>query len=81
MKQSYDDVRIFGTMKKCPVCGKEFLVPDVAVWAYKLHETNSAGTVLLKYFCTWGCLRKWEAENKPKRMRSYDTKELEVYAI
>lgn len=81
MKQQYDDIRAFGTMKKCPVCGKEFLVPDVANWAYKQYKAKCNGSSAMNYFCTWGHMRKWEAENAPKRKRTYDSKELEVYAI
>ena len=45
---------LFGNEKKCPVCGKEFLTyPD---WAFK--KGNGDG---IKYFCSWGCMRAWEA--------------------
>ena len=77
----YDDVRAFGTMKTCSVCGKEFLVPDVSMWAYKQQKAKSNGVFVWHYFCTWSHMRKWEAENMPKRKQTYDTKELEVYSI
>ena len=75
-----DDIRSFGTMKKCPVCGKEYLVPDVASWAYVMWAMKKTGGVKV-YFCSWGCLRKWEKEHQPKRKQTYDSPDLEVYAI
>ena len=70
----YDDVRAFGTMKKCACCGKEFLVPEVATWAYKKQKTKSTGVQIMLYFCTWGHMRKWEREHpKPMGVRGAST--------
>ena len=54
-------VSALGTEVKCPVCKKVFLRKDLD-WAYQ--RSNSAGTK--KYFCSWGCMRKYE-EKYPKR--------------
>ena len=51
----------FGRVRKCPVCGKEYII-NADVWAYRKTRKN-AGDM---YFCSWGCLRKHERENKPK---------------
>ena len=42
----------YGTMKKCPVCGKKFYQPTEE-WAYVLQW---------KYFCSWTCLRQWNLQ-------------------
>ena len=75
------EANIFGTMKRCPVCGKEFLVPDVHIWAYQQQKAKGKKATAHYFFCTWGCMRKWEAENKPKRKLAYDSPDLDVYAV
>lgn len=45
---SHLDIR----MKKCPVCGKEFYVPDSEKWGYQRGKHL--------YFHTWSCLRKYD---------------------
>lgn len=44
--------------KKCDCCGKTFfLTPDI--WVYK-KEFAINHKRPMKYFCSWGCLRKYE---------------------
>lgn len=50
-------------MKKCPVCGKEFL--PAGLHSYKIG-TNSCH---LKLVCTYTCQRKWEQEQEEKRKK------------
>ena len=47
--------------RKCPVCGKTFWIMD-ANWSYKQVIKALKGTV---WFCSWGCMRKYEKE-KPQ---------------
>ena len=48
-------------MKVCPVCGKEFYVPDSSKWAYQRRGHL--------FFHSWGCLRKYDQEpNKYKEV-------------
>ena len=49
-------------LRHCPVCGKEYNIPDAEVWVYRKHRKN-AGDI---YFCSWGCMRLYEENNKPK---------------
>ena len=51
---------LFGNERHCAVCGKEFLIyPD---WAYKKKVGDGD-----KVFCSWGCMRAWEAKRKGNR--------------
>lgn len=47
-----------GTTKTCPICKKPYYILDTRVWVYK--RKNASGHQ--KYFCSWGCMRKWEKE-------------------
>ena len=48
----------FGRVRKCPVCGKEFILGGED-WAYKKSRKN-AGYI---YMCSWRCYRKYETQN------------------
>ena len=43
-----EDERLYNRLKRCPVCGNKFLIPELAVWAYKANS---------KYYCSWTCYR------------------------
>ena len=47
-------------MAKCGVCNKDIFIPVVKMWTYKRYDEHTDGR--LKYFCSWGCLRKFEKE-------------------
>ena len=50
-------------MKVCQVCGKEFDVLWPELWRYKRGlGTNTS------YFCSWGCLRKYDKEREQNIM-------------
>ena len=56
---SHLDIR----MKVCPVCGKEFYVPDSSKWVYQRRGHL--------FFHSWGCLRKYDEDpSKYKEERS-----------
>lgn len=42
--------------KKCPCCGKAFILTSADDWVYKSHATGR-----LRYLCSWTCLQKWRA--------------------
>lgn len=44
---------------KCGTCGKKFYVMSVTNWAYKIKRKSPK----VLYFCTWGCLRRYEKEH------------------
>lgn len=44
--------------RKCPVCGRFFIMHDAEQWAYK----RKPGDTWL-YFCRWSCLRKYDREH------------------
>lgn len=46
-------------VKQCSQCGKNFSVWDASAYAYKKKARSG-----MKYFCSWGCLRTDEQENK-----------------
>ena len=51
-----------GTERKCPICGKVFLAHEE--WAYKKTKDKHSNI-----FCSWGCLRKWEAQHGSRKDR------------
>ena len=56
--------------RSCPECGKKFFCYGTDQWVYKRPHN---GTEL--YFCTWGCLRHFEARIRaehPNRIRAID---------
>ena len=55
MKENLRDDLLRMNLRKCPVCGKEYWAG--LEWVYKRGYEKS-----LKYFCSWGCLRKDEKE-------------------
>ena len=63
-----EKIRYFPITKKCGCCGKEFICHDPKTWAFKKYRINNRGASKLIYFCTWGCLRKWEKELKNEQM-------------
>ena len=45
--------------RTCAICGKVFYPPDPGAWVFKRElERNHRHKVI--YFCSWGCLRKYE---------------------
>ena len=57
-------VRYMGRDKECPVCGKRFLA-DSDLWVYKRLKHGDK----YYYFCTWTCMRTWDAGHTPKKGR------------
>lgn len=47
-------------VKVCPVCGKEKYIANAEDWTYK-RKKYFANTSALHYFCSWTCLRKYDA--------------------
>lgn len=48
---------------KCPICGKLFC--RTIEWAYKKTDEHAQST----YFCSWKCLRAYEAEHGEKKRK------------
>lgn len=66
-----------GKEKKCPVCKKTFFVCSED-WAYKKYSTVKHNP---RYYCSWKCIRKWEAENEVKRGKPRCSQEQEIYRM
>ena len=49
--------------KKCPVCGKQFVILYPHLWAYKRGAGKNGST---RYFCSWKCLRELDNEKERK---------------
>lgn len=51
----------------CAECGKVFVPPVKTQWAYKRgsksHRRDGGAYVI--YFCSWGCMRKYDRESVP----------------
>lgn len=60
MDGELNGIYALGLDTECPICGKVFLRPD-ADWIYRRWTGNK-----MLYFCSWGCLRRFE-KKKPKR--------------
>ena len=56
-----DANQLIGRERKCPVCGKVFILVDEG-WAYRRIQGHKA-----MYFCSWGCLCKYE-RTRPKKV-------------
>ena len=54
-------------MTKCAICGKDIFVPVVKMWVYKVYDNHEDG--VLKYFCSWSCMRKHEKMFEEERQR------------
>ena len=63
-------------MKKCPVCGKEFDVLWPDLWRYK---RNGGTANYWKYFCSWGCLRKYDKGREQNTMLTDEQKRKAAY--
>lgn len=57
-------------VKTCEICGKVFIPQELTSYTYK-RTVNG----LLKYFCSWSCMRKFDKE----RGFSYQNKEIKDY--
>lgn len=47
----------------CPICGKIFY--PTTMWAYTAYPSADESHQKL-FFCSWGCLRKYEQKRKEK---------------
>lgn len=56
---------IFGSIRKCPICGKQFYVPFADIWVYARDH---------RLVCSWSCLRQAE-KVKLARRRDWTAKE------
>ena len=56
-----NDDDLVGRERKCPVCGKVFILVDDE-WAYKRIQGHKA-----MYFCSWGCMGKYD-NTRPKKV-------------
>ena len=49
--------------RKCPVCGKIFIIQNPLDYVYKRKPKTTT-----KFFCSWGCMRAWDKEHPlPKK--------------
>ena len=53
--------KTYATDRICPVCGKEFICYLNSQWVYRGYFDGE------KLFCSWGCMRKAEAEEEKKQ--------------
>lgn len=56
MKSRYDE-----HYRQCYQCGKLFFVPDYETYVFR-RDT--------KYFCSWGCMRKYDGNCKSREERN-----------
>ena len=54
---------LIGREKVCPICKKIFIC-NSGEWAYRKGTRDH-----FKFFCSWGCLRKYEGGGKTKLQR------------
>lgn len=53
-----------GKDRKCPICGKTFLLYE-ETWVYKRRVKGDR----TKYFCSYGCMTKFD-DSRPKTLAS-----------
>lgn len=49
-----------GSMKKCPVCKKEFYVPCLSLWTYTVKKRDNVKVP----YCSWSCFRSLEKKKE-----------------
>ena len=49
------------SVRKCDMCGKEFIIHRGAGYLFKTVEPDTRMTI---YFCGWTCKRKYERSGK-----------------
>lgn len=60
--KDYDEyAATYSRMRKCPICGKEFLPAIEHAWKIVIREYGEPGGRILKV-CSYTCMRKWEKE-------------------
>lgn len=64
--------------KKCPICREVFTVPYPELWRYRKGSYESVKTT---WFCSWGCLRKYEQQKEDKKMRQKVTLKQKEQAV
>ena len=76
-----NEYMVLDSTRICPVCMKEFFIPDIEQWAYKHWETNKKKKRI--YFCSWGCMRKYEKDNSMLTGRGMmlSTKRLKIWQL
>lgn len=57
-----------GAIKICPICKKKHLVTWVEKYAYQRRE-HLLHTTVTHYFCSWSCMRKWDAMQPQQEVR------------
>ena len=50
--------------QKCEICGKEIVTHGAKNWGYKIKKKNEP----YKFFCSYKCQRKWEADHPEKKV-------------
>ena len=50
--------------QKCEICEKEIVTHGAKNWGYKIKKKNEP----YKFFCSYKCQRKWEAEHPEKKV-------------
>lgn len=55
----------------CPVCSKEFSVPDPGMWAFKIWNSR---TSRYKCVCRWSCQRRYEKELEEEKQKKKETR-------
>lgn len=49
---------------KCYSCGKDIYVANREMWAYKRYQAKRKYDKYTVFFCSWGCMRKYDAKQK-----------------
>lgn len=60
--------------KKCEICGKIFFAPSPSEYVYKRGYRPEKKNIFIKYFCSWSCMRIFDAEQEEiaKKKRAAD---------
>ena len=64
----------FGKEKECTICGKAFLGGED--WAYQRRKREHGRAL---YFCSWTCMRNFDAGHTAKKGRKRTPHEKEIY--
>lgn len=68
-KTPITEVTDYRAFYRCHICGKVFYTYDADDWVYQRTVYTKSRRNQRLWFCSWGCMRKWDAEH-PKRRRA-----------
>lgn len=65
----YDPLKDMFNVQNCPICGRDFVIPDAGLWTYKRRGGKDGKKMF--YFCTYGCKNKYVKAHEEQKELNY----------